>query len=100
MIAHLSLREVSGRLAEQRCEVWAEIAIGKTFGKQLEQQQGTPESLHLGIGKVQSGGWWGCHSDRAIDSLKGFFGKDAVVADALHMEKSSVGLEADASERG
>ena len=40
----LHLREVLGGLREQRCEVWAEIAIGKTCGKQLEQRQGTPDA--------------------------------------------------------
>ena len=74
----------------------AEIAVGETGGKELEQQESTPEGLDLGISKAESGGSLGCHPDRTIDFLKGFFDEDAIVADTLHLEQSSVGLKADA----
>ena len=78
----------------------AEIAVGEACRKQLEQQEGAPEGLHLGIGKAESRGSLGCHPDGAIDFLKGFFSEDAVVADALHLEQLSVGFTADVAKRG
>jgi hypothetical protein len=42
--------------------------------------------LHLGIGKVEGGNTLGCHLQRMIEFLKGLFGKDAIVADALHLQ--------------
>jgi hypothetical protein len=36
VIGHLPLRKGLGWLPEQRCEVWAEIAVGKAYGKELE----------------------------------------------------------------
>jgi hypothetical protein len=58
------------------------MAVGKACGQELKQQEGTPESLHLGIGEAQCGGTLGCHLYGTIDFLKGFFGEDAIVADA------------------
>jgi hypothetical protein len=95
VIGHFSLGSGVGWLPEQRSEVLAEVAVGKACGKQLEQQEGAPESLQLGISKAESGGALRRHLDRAIDLLKGLFGEDAIVADALHLEQSSVGLKAD-----
>ena len=96
MIGHLTLRETVRWLPEQRCKVLAEMAVGKACGQELKQQEGTPESLHLGIGEAQCGGALGCHLYGTIDFLKGFFGEDAIVADALYLKQSSIGLKADA----
>ena len=74
----------------------AEMAVGKAGGQELEQQEGAPESLHLRIGEAQCGGALGCHLYGTIDFLKGFFGEDAIVADALYLKQSSIGLKADA----
>jgi len=97
VIGHLPWGQSVGWLPEQRCEVWAQVTVGKACGEQLEQEKGAPESLHSGIGKTESRGALRCHPDGAIDGLKSFFGEDAIVTDALHVEQSSVGLKADAS---
>ena len=78
----------------------AEVAAGKACGEELEQQEGTPESLRLRIGEGQCGGALGCHLHWPIDFLKGFFREDAIVADALYLKQSSIGLKVDAPERG
>ena len=72
------------------------MVVAKSCGQELEPQQGTPESLHLGIGEAQCASALRCHLHGTIDFLKGFFGEDAVVADALHWKQSSIGLRADA----
>jgi hypothetical protein len=100
VIGHLALSETVGWLAQQRCKVLAEMAAGKACRQKLEQQEGTPESLHLRIGEAQCGGALRCQLDWTIDFLKSFFGEDAIVADALHLKQSSIGLKADAPERG
>ena len=73
----------------------AEAAVREACGEELEQQEGTPQSLYLRIGKAEGGGALRRQLYGAIDFLKGFFGEDAIVADALHLEQSSVGLKAD-----
>jgi hypothetical protein len=90
------LGEAVGWFPQQRCKVLAEMAVGKAGGQELEQQKGTPESLHLRIGEAKCGGTLGCHLYWTIDFLKGFFGEDAIVADALYLKQSSIGLKADA----
>jgi hypothetical protein len=80
--------------------VLAEFAVGKASGKELEQQEGAPESLHLRIGGAKRGGALRCYQHGTIDFLRGFFGEDAIGADALPLGHSSVGLKADAPERG
>jgi len=52
--------------------------------------------LHLRIGEAKCGGALRCHLHWPIDFLKGFFGEDAIVADALYLKQSSIGLKADA----
>jgi len=86
VIGHLTLSETVGGLAQQRCEVLAEMAAGKACGQELEQQEGTPESLHLRVGEAKCGGALRCHLHWTINFLKGFFGEDAIVADALYLK--------------
>ena len=76
------------------------MAVRKACGQELEQQEGTPESLHVRISEAQGGGALRCHLHWTIDFLKGFFGEDAIVVNALHLKHSSIGLKADAPERG
>jgi hypothetical protein len=76
--------------------VLAELTVGKANRKELEQQEGAPESLHVRIGEAKRGGALRCHPYGTIEFLKSFFGEDAIVADALHLEQSLVGLKADA----
>jgi hypothetical protein len=77
VIGHLTLGEVVGWLPQQRCKVLAEMAVGKACGQELEEQAGTPESLHLRIGEAQCGGALRCYLRWTIDFLKGFFREDA-----------------------
>jgi len=70
------------------------MAVRKACGQELKQQEGTPESLHLGIGEAQCGGALGCQLYGTIDFLKGFFGEDAIVADALYLKSYQRGCQA------
>src|SRR5215469_5214402 len=94
LIAHLTWSEAVGGLSQQACKVLAEVAVGKTVRLELKQEDGTPKGLHLGIGEVERGDTLGCHLQRTVDFLKGLFGEDAVVADALYLKQSSIGLKA------
>ena len=59
------------------------------MGKELEKQgRGRAlKGLCLRIGEAKRGDALGCHLQQTIDFLKGFFGEDAIVADALYLKQ-------------
>jgi hypothetical protein len=87
---------MSGGCPSKDAKCWRRLRLEKARGQELEEQEGAPESLHLGIGEAKCGGALGCYLHWTIDFLKGFFGEDAIVADALYLKQSSIGLKADA----
>ena len=93
LVGHLVADKRMSGSAQKRCERFAEISVGEARWKPGEHQQGAPEGLHLRIGEAQCGGALRCHLHWPIDFLKGFFREDAIVADALYLQQSSIMLE-------
>ena len=93
VIGHLTLGEAVGWLPQQRCEVLAEMLRWKSPWAGVGTARGHARELVPQDRKC--GGALGCHLHWTIDFLKGFFGEDANVADALYLQQSSLGLKSD-----
>jgi hypothetical protein len=70
LVSHSALGQFIGLQAEQRSQILSEIAIGKSGGKKLEQQQRAAQRLNLRIGEAERGSPLRVDSKRAIQFLK------------------------------
>ena len=73
----------------------AQIATAEAIREQAEQYQSVPQRLGTRIGKSQTRSTLASGEDRAVDSLEGVFGENAIVTDTLDLEQATVDRKAD-----
>ena len=78
----------------------AEIGSSEALGELPEQDDGVQEGVSVLIGEAQAGGTLATCDDRAIDCLEGILAEDAIVAEALDLDKPAVGGKADLAQLG
>ena len=68
--------------------------------RELPEQQSMQERVHARIGKAQARSPLAAGHDRTIDALEGILAEDAIVAQALDFEQTTVGCKADGAQLG
>ncbi len=95
LIGHTAWGELVDGLGEQCGQIGAQVAVGKSDRQQIEKQRSIPDSLYHRVGEAESRSPLLIHDTRKTELLEGLFGENAVMRDALRLEKATVGLEAD-----
>src|SRR6266849_2768326 len=100
MIRHLSRGNGLGCFPDEGGPVVAEFAVGKAPWQKTKNQQGTEQTLDEEIGKTQGTGPLTVDHRRFVQLAECVFADQAIVAESLDVQKTSVGLEADLPQSG
>ena len=95
VVGDLSGAALAGPLSQQWSEVLAQILVGECALDEKEQEQDMQESLNAGIGIAQRRRALMVYDDGFLHVLEGNFADEAVMADALDVEQTSIGCKAD-----
>src|SRR6202030_1096454 len=95
IVSDSSRGELARLLSEQWSEVLAEIVVPKCALDEEEQEQDMQESLNARVGEAQRRRTLVVQADGLLHFLEGSFANETVVTDALDVEQTSVGREAD-----
>jgi hypothetical protein len=87
-------------VTEEGCDPTAQIGVGEAVWEESEEDEGMEEGLDPSVLKAEGGGSLVCYVSRLLDGMEGVFTDRAIMADALDVEQTSVGLEADLPECG
>src|SRR3990172_1903712 len=99
VVGHPSLGDLAGREAQQGGELIAKLAVGEAAGTEPEEEQRQEQGLHARISEAQASGALPADLLGSLDALERVFAHRAVVAEALDVEQTSVGGEADLPQR-
>ena len=86
--------------AQEGREQHPQFVIGETLRQKPKSDERTEQGLDTRISETQSGDPLVSHPLRLVDLLKGIFSQEAIVADLLDVQKTSVGLKADLPQSG
>jgi hypothetical protein len=95
VVGDLSRTALAGLLSQQWSEVLAQVLVGECALDKKEQEQHVQESLNAGIGKAQRRRALIADGDGPLHVLESGFADEAVVTDALDVEQTPIGCEAD-----
>jgi hypothetical protein len=85
---------------EQRSKMFPDVLVGERALDKEEQDQDVEQGLNARIGEAQGGSALIVDGDRSLHLLEGCLADEAVVSDALNVEQTSVGCEADGAQFG
>jgi hypothetical protein len=100
VIGHLPGGELVWGQAQERREQRPQIAVGEPVGQQTKGDQGVEQGLDARVGEAQGRHPLPRHCLPLVDLLKGVFAQEAIVAEGLDVQQTSVGLEADLPQGG
>ncbi len=95
VVGHASLGELGWGDTQQVSQRLAQVFVGKTLGQQGEQHDDAEQCLDARVVEVQGRSPLASDGDRLHHLLEGVLADGAIMADALDVEKTSVGLKAD-----
>src|SRR5215468_2543874 len=99
VVGHPTRANRLDRNTQQRSESRAEVGVRKPARQQREEQQYVQQRLHQWICEAERRGSLAVDLDRLLDLVEGIFTEVAIVADALDVQKTSVGSKADLPKR-
>src|SRR3990172_2295555 len=99
VVGHASLGALIGRQAQEGRERLSQLAVGEATGTQSEEQESQEEGLDARIPEAETGGALAVDALGVLDALKRVFAERTVMAEALDVEQTSVGGEADLPQR-
>lgn len=100
VVGQLSRGQLVWGKAQEGCEQSTQLRIGEPLGQKPKSNQGTEQSLDAWVGKAQGRNPLPGYDLRVVDLLKSLFTQQAIVADLLDVQETSVGGEADEPQSG
>ncbi len=99
VVGHASRRDGSARLAREQRDLGAKRRVGETVGQEAKYDQRGQEHVDARIVQAESRRALALDHHRAGERGEGGLAGGTVMAEAFHVEESSIGLKADAAER-
>ena len=100
VVSHAPLGEFGWRDTQQVSQRLAQVFVGKTLRQQGKQHDDAEQRLYARVIEAQGRGSLAGNGDGLYDLLKSVFAERAIMADALDVQKASVGVEADLPQGG
>ena len=100
VIGHLAWGQLIWGKAQEGCQQHPQFVIGEAQRQKPKGDECAEQGLHAWIGETQSGDPLSRNRQRLADLLKSLFSQQAIVADLLDVQKTSVGLKANEPQSG